>query len=462
MSTHLPVIQDLPGPIAPDGRRRAIHPADVRGRFTRLRQWGFLVLIGIYVALPWIPIGGHPAVLLDIEHRRFHLFGAAFGAQDTWLLFFVLATVSLALIAATALLGRVWCGYACPQTVFLEGVFRRIERWVEGPSVQRQRRNAGPMTGGKLARKLVKHGLYVIMALGVAHVFLSYFVSLPRLFEMMRNSPGEHPQAFGWVVGITLVMYGNFAWFREQTCLIVCPYGRLQSMLVDSDTVVIGYDTARGEPRGKLKQADAGDGIDCNRCVAVCPTGIDIRNGLQFECIGCAACVDACDEIMHKVKRPRGLIRYDSQRALAGEPRRLWRPRLALYGALAVALVVGAGLAMRTHQPFEAHLLRAPGMPYTVMNGAIKNSYELHLVNKGADPARFTIAATPAPPIEVTLAHDQVDLAPGEDLRMVVTAQRPTEAPPGAQQVVLEITRHAGTEQPATRIVQVRFLGPGQ
>jgi cytochrome c oxidase accessory protein FixG len=290
---------ELRGSLTSDGKRRRIAPAEVRGRFTRLRTAGFVLLIAVYAALPWIQIGGHPAVFLDLAHRRFHLFGATFNAQDTWLLFFLLAGAGIGLLTATALLGRIWCGYACPQTVFLDGVFRRVERWFDGPPALRRRR-----AGSRRAlRTAGKHAVYLAVSALVAHVFLSYFVSLPALFAMMATSPAEHPAAFAWAFALTAVMYGNFAWFREQTCLIVCPYGRLQSALTDADTLIIGYDVRRGEPRGKLKQAPGGDCIDCNRCVAVCPTGIDIRNGLQIECIGCAACVDACDQIMARVGR---------------------------------------------------------------------------------------------------------------------------------------------------------------
>jgi cytochrome c oxidase accessory protein FixG len=459
MTTIRPALGEMRGSIRGDGKRLPIHPADVSGRYTRAREIGFAILIAIYAALPWIPIGGHPAVFLDLERRRFHLFGAAFNAQDTWLLFFILAGAGVLLIAATALLGRIWCGYACPQTVFLEGVFRKVERWIEGPGATRLRRNLAPMSAGKLARKALKHGIFVIFALAVAHVFLSYFVSLPRLFAMMRSSPADHPVAFLWVLGITGVMYFNFAWFREQTCLIVCPYGRLQSALTDADTLIIGYDQRRGEPRGKLKNTGAGDCVDCGRCVAVCPTGIDIRNGLQIECIGCAACIDACDDIMARVGRPAGLIRYDSARGLAGERRRIWRPRLLLYGVLGAGIAVGAAFAFRSHTSFEANLLRAPGMPFSVTDGRVRNSFELHLVNKDASGARFAIAPLTGADVQVTLAQREVELDAGESTSFAIfTEMAQASFRPGT---VLRIRiTHLDGERPEDVIREARLLGP--
>ena len=323
MTIKLPVVEEPASSLRSDGSRNYVHPADVKGRFTRLRYTIFSVLIAIYVLLPFIKIGGHPAVFLDIVNRRFYLFGAVFNAQDFWLVFFLLSGVGLTLLIVTAIKGRLWCGYACPHTVFLEGVFRRIERLIEGPRAQRLRRNATGLSFDKVWRKLLKHGVYIVLALLLSHVFISYFVSLPSLVEMVQRSPAEHPTAFTWVIVMSAILYFNFSWFREQLCLIICPYGRLQSAMTDQDTMVIGYDFNRGEPRGKASDPSNGDCVDCKRCVVVCPTGIDIRNGLQMECVGCAACVDACDEIMTKVGRPEGLVRYDSLNGLRGQSQAL-------------------------------------------------------------------------------------------------------------------------------------------
>lgn len=379
------------GSLSRDGSRKFVHPADVVGRFNTRRRIVFAFLILLLVAIPFIHMGGHPIIFLDVEHRQFFLFGRTFNAQDFWLSFFLITGIGFALIVVTTAWGRIWCGYSCPQTVFLEGVYRRIERLIEGPREKRLRRNAGPWRFDKIWRKTLKHALFALVSLFLAHVFLSYFVSLPALEHMVTRSPSEHPEAFGWVAVMSVLLYGNFAWFREQLCLIVCPYGRLQSAMTDDDTLVIGYDPARGEPRGKAKDPNAGDCVDCQRCVKVCPTGIDIRNGLQIECIGCAACVDACDDIMVKLKRKPGLIRYDSLNGLERKPKRFWRPRLAIYAVLGVIGLVVATFAFRSHTNFEANLLRPHGAPFAVTEGQVRNTFDLHLVNKYAEPVTYRL-----------------------------------------------------------------------
>ena len=327
---HLPLapVETRASSIAADGKRRFVYTADVRGRFHKARIVVFAALIGAWIAAPLVKIGGRPMVLLDVERRQFFLFGATFNSQDAWLAFFAITAFGFALAVTTSLWGRVFCGFACPQTVFLDGVFRPIERLVEGAREKRMRRDKGPWTGDKLVRKLVKHALYLGASFLIAHVVLSFFVPLPETIRMIAGRPSEHPEAFAWAASVTLVTYVNFAWFREQFCVVMCPYGRLQSVLVDQDSLVIGYDETRGEPRGKLKAEGRGDCVDCKRCVVVCPTGIDIRNGLQLDCIGCTACIDACDEVMEKIGRPKGLVRYDTQTSFAGKGRKLRRTRL--------------------------------------------------------------------------------------------------------------------------------------
>jgi cytochrome c oxidase accessory protein FixG len=388
---------ELPSAALPsDGLRSAIQPADVRGLFQRARAIVFTLLIALWTALPWIQMGGHPALFIDVDARQLFLFGMTFNAQDTWLLFFLLTGVGFGLVYATALAGRVWCGWACPQTVFLEGVYRRIERWIEGPREARIRRNAGAWTAEKFGRKAATHALYVLFSLLVAHIFLSYFASLPKTFQMVRHSPAAHPEAFAWVVAITAAFYLNFAWFREQLCVVICPYGRLQSALLDEHSLVVGYDVRRGEPRGKKGVAGAGDCVDCKRCVVVCPTGIDIRNGVQMECLACTQCIDACDAIMDRLGRARGLIRYDSQDGLLGKPRRFLRPRVWLYGALMALGAVVAFAATRKRSDFEVTLLRLPGEPYTLEAGQVRNSLQLHVVNKRSGPEVYRLEVQPA------------------------------------------------------------------
>lgn len=419
---QLPVIGE--GSLGRDGKRKRAYPADVSGRFVRARRVVYVALIALWAALPWIPIGGHPAVFLDIERRQFFLFSMTFNAQDVWLMFFALSGVGFGLVCATAVLGRVWCGWACPQTVFLEALFRPIERLFNGPRNVALRRARGPATFDRVWRRVATHGAYLLAALIVAHIFLAYFVSIPRVFEMVRTKPGAHPEAFGWMLAVTGVMYGNFALFREQLCVVICPYGRLQSVLLDDDSLVVGYDEKRGEPRGKAKDGEErGDCVDCNRCVVVCPTSIDIRQGLQLDCIACTACIDACDEVMDKLSRPRGLIRYDSLRGLRatpGDKRRVLRPRLYAYAALLVVGVVVATFAFRGRVPFEANIVRLAGAPYTREGGTIRNAFELHVVNKQGTTATFAVEGKPSADLDFVIPIATFELEPLASRRIPV------------------------------------------
>lgn len=379
-----------------DGSRNFVHTADVHGRFQRRRTVVYCFLIAIYLSLPWIRIGSGPAVHLDLPGRNAHLFGVSFTNQDFYLVFFLLVGMGLALFVVTSIWGRIWCGWACPQTVFTEGLFRRIERWIEGSRERRLRRNTGPWTWDRSWRKVVKHAIYFAAATVIAHAFLAYFIPVEKLFAYMIAGPAGHLTAFGWTVFWTGVLYFDYSWFREQTCLIVCPYGRLQSALIDGDSMIIGYDSKRGEPRSK-KTGEGGDCIDCFRCVAVCPTGIDIRRGLQMECIGCANCIDACDAVMDKLERPRGLVRYDSHRGFSeGTRRSLLRPRVLVYGVVGLAGIALFSLVASRRTDFEVRVLRPKGMPYTLVDGMIRNLYTMKIQNKGE--AKRTYFVTPIAP----------------------------------------------------------------
>ncbi|MCX6938615.1 MAG: cytochrome c oxidase accessory protein CcoG [Verrucomicrobia bacterium] len=379
--------------IRDDGSRFFLHPADSRGFWTRMRRISAWLLVAFYLALPWVPVGGYPAVFLDIAERRFHLFGYTLAFQDVWLLFFGITGLGFSLFFITSLLGRVWCGWACPQTVFLDHVFRRVERWIEGDALARRQLDAAPWTPIKVIKRMVKQGVFVLLAAGITHLFLAYFVSIPKLWLMMHEAPGTHWSAFLFIAFATGVLYFNFAWFREQLCLIICPYGRLQSVLLDDHSLVIGYDAKRGEPRGKAGTPEAGACVDCSRCVQVCPTGIDIRQGLQIECIACAACVDACDEVMDKLKRPRGLVRYDSNTGFAGGRTRWLRPRIWLYlGLLAVGCAV-ATFAFSTVRSASLGVTRLQGAPYFVDAQSVRNQFLVRLVNKRETPVAFTVTA---------------------------------------------------------------------
>jgi len=383
---HVPTVDSVTT-INTDGSRHDIHPADVHGRFTTARRWSGWGLIAFYLVLPWIPVNGYPAVFLDIAEGRFHFFGYTLAAQDTWLLFFGVSGLGFALFFLTALFGRLWCGWACPQTVYLEHVYRVIERWIDGDAPARRALTAAPLTPGKAAKRVFKHACYIVASLLITHLFLSYFVSLPEVWHMMRSDPGEHWAAFVFVFTAAGILYFNFAWFREQLCIVICPYGRLQSALTDEHSLNIGYDQKRGEPRGKLGTPDAGACVACSRCVQVCPTGIDIRHGLQLECIGCAACIDACDEVMAKLTRPLGLIRYDSLVKFAGGRTRWLRPRTVTYGILLLIGATVAGFAFSSVKPASFLVYRMSGAAYFVGHDDVRNQFLVRLVNKRSVPA---------------------------------------------------------------------------
>lgn len=444
--------------IGEDGSHRKLYPADVSGRFTRARQISALALMLIYLLLPWIKVGGYPAVFLDVGLRRFHLFGWTLAAQDMWLMFFGISGLGFLLFFLTSLLGRVWCGWACPQTIFLEHLFRRFERTIEGDAPRRRALDRAAWGVDKIVRRLVKHVVFILFSAGIAHLFLAYFVSIPELWTMMRTAPGEHWGSFVFILAATGGLYFNFAWFREQMCIVLCPYGRMQSALIDDHSLVIGYDQKRGEPRGKLGVPDAGACVDCNRCVQVCPTGIDIRHGLQIECIGCAACIDVCDEVMTRIHRPTGLIRYDSAEGLAGRRTQWLRPRILVYSIL---LFAGAGIsawAFSTVKPADASITRMRGAPYFVEPASLRNQYLLRLVNKRTEPAVFEVAAETLPQGASTtgLGRGIEVAALGEEVRpFVIVMDRPRYT--GSFHFRIRVTDTAGGYE-AER--EVEFLGP--
>jgi cytochrome c oxidase accessory protein FixG len=412
---RLPVIQPLSSALRPDGKRQWIMPADVRGRFALTRRIVFAILIALWMTLPVMRIAGAPLVLLEVGARRFHLFGYSFNAQDTYLLLFIATGVAFTIAAMTAMWGRIWCGYACPQTVFLEGLYRPIERWIEGSREERMKRQHHRMAAVGALKKVVKHALFVLLSSAIAFVFVGLFVPIRDIL----SSVPRQPEIAVWWGTVTALLYANFAFFREQLCLVICPYGRFQASLVDDDTLTIGYDLKRGEPRGRVP--GHGDCVDCRRCVVVCPTGIDIRNGAQLDCIGCAACVDACDEIMEKLARPSGLVRYDSMNGLTGVPKRFLRPRLALYGVLMSAGLAATVYAFSRRKPFNVDVVRPPGVPWVVEDGLVRNTFSVQIANKENRSVRFIVAAR-GDGLTVLPASAALDAPPFGVVRALVVA----------------------------------------
>lgn len=353
------------------GHRVFLYPADVKGRFRNLRTLVHTLLVVFFLVLPWIKINGHQAVFLDVAHRRFAIFGMAFWAHDAPMLIFVFGSVFLGISLITAVWGRLWCGWGCPETVFVEHIYRRIERLIEGNHIQRKRLADGPWTAQKLGLRLAKWASFTLVTLVITHSFLAYFVGTDQLGEMIRHNPKEHPQTFVLMAVITVILLFSFGWFREQFCIILCPYGRFQSVLMDENSMVVAYDEVRGEPRRgpDVPKEEQGDCINCYKCVQACPTGVDIRRGIQMECVACTACIDACDEVMLNVKKPTGLIRYTTENELEGNPTQHFRIRVALLTIALIGVLIGLVYVLTTRPPVKATIFTAKAdAPYQQLN----------------------------------------------------------------------------------------------
>ncbi|OHB74111.1 MAG: cytochrome c oxidase accessory protein CcoG [Planctomycetes bacterium RBG_16_41_13] len=372
----------------PEGLR-ITHPMAVYGFYRKYRTIVEVALLTAFFLLPWIKINGFPAILIDIPHRRFSLFGLQFWGHDTPMLFFVMASFSMGIVFATSAWGRVWCGWACPQTVFIGAIFRKIESFVEGGHIARIKLRKAPFHKEKLIKKTVKWSLFFLTSTVISHTILAYFAGAENLVSMIAVSPFKNWAVFLTTGIVTIVVMLNFGWFREQLCISICPYGRLQSVLMDEDSLAIIYDEKRGEPRKGLqpKTEEPGDCINCYKCVAVCPTGIDIRKGLQMECIACTACIDACDTVMATVKKPKGLIRYESENGLRGRPSGFWRIKNMIYLGLVSACLIGLVSYISNRSDLDITVLRAQESPYRVITRSreeplISNHYTLNLKNQ--------------------------------------------------------------------------------
>jgi len=374
-----------------------IYPREIDGRFARLRIAAVFVLLGLFYLLPWMRWDGHQAVLFDLPARKFYVFGLTFWPQDFFWLACLLIIAAITLFFFTALAGRLWCGYACPQTVWTE-VFLWIERFCEGRRNQRIKLDGGRWTREKILRKSAKQFLWITLSLWTGFTFVGFFTPILDLGHSAATLSFGGWEAF-WIVFYGFATYGNAGYMREQVCKYMCPYARFQSAMFDRDTLVISYDVARGEPRGARKRSadpkalGLGDCIECDACVQVCPTGIDIRDGLQIECIACAACIDACDSVMDKMNYPRGLIRYTTESLLAGMSRRILRPRTAIYATILGALLAAFTWGITHRASLIVDVLHDRNALYREMaDGGIENGYTLKLVNKTDQAQQLSIA----------------------------------------------------------------------
>ena len=443
-----------------------IYPREIQGRYASLRNAAVWVLLGIYYVLPWIPWNGRQAVLFDLPARKFYIFDLTFWPQDFFLMAWLLIIAALTLFFVTAVAGRLWCGYACPQTVWTEA-FLWLERVTEGNHSQRRKLDRGPWTREKILRKGAKQFLWVVFALWTGFTFVAYFTPATELGPKLLTFSAGPWETF-WVLFYGFATYGNAGLLREQVCKYMCPYARFQSAMFDKDTLIISYDDRRGEPRGGRKRSvdpravGLGDCIDCNMCVQVCPTGIDIREGLQIECIACAACVDVCNDVMDKMKYPRGLIRYTTHNAMEERmPLQVLRPRVVIYGALLLALIIGFGVAVGNRSTLIVDVIRDRNMLYRELpGGMVENVYTITFVNKTEVARSYQLSVQGIEGVE--LGFDlplPITSAPGEVRRVPMRVQAPAEAvPPGGADITLVV--EALGEAPTILERDTRFIGP--
>ncbi len=455
--------QDASGPNSFYEAHKKVYPRETGGRFQRLRTLAVWALLGLYYLLPWIPWDDRQSVLFDLPARKFYVFGLVLWPQDFFYLTWLLIIAGLSLFFFTALAGRLWCGYACPQTVWTE-VFMWIERKLEGDRNRRIKLDRGPWSGEKILRKGGKHVLWLVLALWTGFTFVGFFTPIQELAgKILSFSTG--PWETFWVLFYSAATWGNAGLMREQVCKYMCPYARFQSAMFDRDTLIIAYDEGRGEPRGPRarsvdpKAAGLGDCIDCKACVQVCPTGIDIRKGLQYECIACAACIDACDEVMDKVRYPRGLIRYTSQTALEGKGVHVVRPRMLVYGALLAALVIGFVVSISLRTPVGLDVMRDRNALYrTLPDGGVENVYLLRILNKDTAPHRYVVTASGLPGIVIETDKDEHAVGPGEVYSLAARVRVPAGTVQGGQEISIVASAIDAPRLTAAR--EARFIAP--
>ncbi len=375
--------RDAVATISKEGNRNYIHPQKPKGKLYNLRSYFSYFYLVLFFSLPFIKVDGEPLFLFNVLERKFIFFGVIFWPQDFFIFAIGLLTFLVFVILFTVAFGRLFCGWACPQTIFMEMVFRKIEFWIEGDAHQQKKLNTMPWNTEKLFKRGSKILVFFAVSFLIANFFLAYVIGMDELEVLVQDGVFMHFGTFSALVIFTCVFFFVYIWFREQACLIVCPYGRLQGVLLDRNSILVAYDYVRGEPRGKVTEKDKGDCVNCHACVRVCPTGIDIRNGTQLECVNCTACIDACDEIMDHVGKPKGLIRYASENNIANKEKTTYTWRLRLYTIVLLSLLSFLAILLVTRADVAARIIRTPGQMYQKLdNNKIGNLYNVKLANK--------------------------------------------------------------------------------
>ena len=445
-------------------KREKIYAREVHGLFAVLRVLAVALLLGIYYGLPWVRWEGRQAVLFDLPHRKFYIFDWVFWPQDFFFLTVLLIIGALSLFFFTALAGRVWCGYACPQTVWTE-VFMWLERKIEGDRPKQMKLDRSSWDTHKLAVRGTKHAVWLAFALFTGFTFVGYFTPIQELAHKLVTFDAGPWETF-WVLFYGFATYLNAGWMREQVCIYMCPYARFQSAMFDADTLIISYDEARGEPRGSRRRGvdyrslGLGDCIDCTMCVQVCPTGIDIRNGLQYQCIACAACIDACDEVMDRMGYAKGLIRYSTENTMMGKPTRILRPRVLIYATLLLALVASLGYALSQRVPVGLDVIRDRNALYReTPEGLVENVYVVKLLNMDERPHRYRLSISGVEGMEIVGQESEAQVPAGEVLSLPVSLRvDPVALKRTSSKVVFSVS---AVDDPEIHIQQTgRFIGP--
>jgi len=446
------------------GNRRFLYPKKPKGRYTNYRQYLSYVLLGLFFAGPFLKINGQPFLMMNVLERKFVIFGQIFWPEDFFL--FVLAMIIGVIFIAvfTVAYGRLFCGWVCPQTIFMEHVFRRIEYWIDGDRGQQIRLRNMPWNAEKIRKRILKNGIFYGISFIIANFFLMYLISHEAWWEIVSDNPANHISGLTSILVFSGVFFFVFAWFREQVCLIVCPYGRLQGAMLDRNSIVIAYDYIRGEIRSKFrktenrKEVGKGDCIDCNQCVVVCPTGIDIRNGTQLECINCTACMDACDEVMDKVGFERGLIRYDSENNIASGKKKIFTSRVIAYTGVLVVLLSLFAYLLFSRSEVEAIVLRMPGQLYQkVDENTFSNVYNFKLINKTSEDKNFTFKLL-SPEGRLETAGNSIIFTEGSELSEGALLIYLDKAQMQGNKTPLEIGVYEGDQLVET--VETSFTGP--
>lgn len=440
-----------------------IYPREINGRFSLWRKSAVIGLLGIFYGIAWVSWDGHQVLLFDLPARKFYIFGLTLWPQDFLYLAILLILAALSLFFVTAIAGRLWCGYACPQTVWTE-LFTWIEQWTEGSRAKRMKLDRGPWTIEKLARKTLKQLLWIALALYTGITFVGYFTPIRALGDELWHLTIGAAAAF-WIFLYSLATYGNAGFLREQVCKYMCPYARFQSAMFDRNTLVISYDPLRGEPRGARRRGSSainqglGDCIDCTLCVQVCPTGIDIRRGLQYECIACGACIDACDGVMDKMGSPRGLIRYTTEEATQGHRTQIMRPRTIIYACLLICIAGFLDYSLVTRRPLIVDVIRDRNALYRELRGdVIENTYSLKVINMDTHAHSYQVTATGVEQLRVAEPQNPVEVPAGTVSTVVSRLQAPASLSSGVHRITISVK---AVEDAGIHVDErARFIGP--